>query len=79
LPLPVGSSAEVTVQTTVTNTGPDAPIEATLSSNAVTPSESDGVLVTSAAAGADPNNKGATTTIVTSPLNERQQYDQTYT
>ena len=70
LPLLIGSSADVNVQTTVTNTGPDAPIDATLSSKMITPSGSDGVLVTPAAAGA--------TTIVT-PLNEREQYDQTYT
>jgi hypothetical protein len=69
LPLLIGSSADVTVQTTVTNTGPDAPIDAALSSKIITPSGSDGVLVTPAA--------GATT--IVTPLNEREQYDQTYT
>src|SRR5215212_6386824 len=79
LPILIGSSADVTVQTTVTNNGADTPIDATLSSRAITPPGADGVLVTPAA-GANTNDNGATTTttIVTS-LNERQRYDQTYT
>jgi hypothetical protein len=76
LPIGIGNSSDVTVQTTVTNLGPDAPIDATLSSRAITPPGSDGVLVTPAT-GEQPNANG-TTTIVTS-LNERQRYDQTYT
>jgi hypothetical protein len=70
LPLVIGSSADVTVQTTVTNTGLDAPIDATLSSKVSGPSGSDGVIVTPTV-GANPNDNEATT-IVTS-LNERQQ------
>src|SRR5215208_1348175 len=79
LPILLGDSADVTVQTTVTNTGPDAPIDAALSSRAVTPRGSDGVLVTPAA-GARPHENGRGTTIGTS-LNERQQqqHDQIYT
>src|SRR5215204_5587342 len=79
LSLPIGSSADVTLQTTVTNTGPDTPIDAILSSNVITPSESRGVLVTPAA-GANPNNNGATTTrTILASLNEAQQDGQTYT
>jgi hypothetical protein len=78
LTLPIGSSADITVQTTVTNTGPDAPIDATLSSKVSTPSGPDGVLVTPAA-GANPNDDGATATTIVTSLNQRQQHDQTYT
>src|SRR5215204_7037868 len=48
LPILVGNSADVTVRTTVTNNGPDTPIDATLSSRTITPpqgSDGAGVLV----------------------------------
>src|SRR5215208_6155393 len=79
LPILVGNSADVTVQTTLTNNGPDRPIDATLSSMTITPPQgSDGAGVSVIpSAGATPNENGVTT-ILTS-LNERQQHDQTYT
>src|SRR5215211_181125 len=79
LSIPVGSSADLTVQTTVTNNGPDKPIDATLSRRTITAPASDaGAVIVTPAAGANPNENGATITTITS-LSERQQHDQTYT
>src|SRR5215218_11151425 len=80
LPILVGNSTDVTVQTTVTNNGPDKPIDATLSSRTITtPPGSDGGVTVIPAAGATPNENGATTTKMVSSLGERQQHDRTYT
>src|SRR5215216_2400827 len=80
LPILVGNSIDVTVQTTVTNNGPDKPIDATLSSRTITtPPGSDGGVTVIPAAGATPNENGATTTKMVSSLGERQQHDRTYT
>src|SRR5918996_751571 len=64
LPILVGNSADVTVETTVTNNGPDKPIDATLSSRVIIAPGSDGGVIVTPAAGATPNENGAT--IVTS-------------
>src|SRR5829696_116552 len=80
LPILVGNSTDVTVQTTVTNNGPDKPIDATLSSRTITtPPGSDGCVTVIPAAGATPNENGATTTKMVSSLGERQQHVRTYT
>jgi hypothetical protein len=81
LPILVGKSADVTVQTTVTNNGPDKPIGATLSSRTITtPGSHSGVVIVTPAAGATPNENGAAATTTTiSSLSQRQQHDQTYT
>ena len=80
LPILVGNSTDVTVQTTVTNNGPDKPIDATLSSRTITtPPGSDGGVTVIPAAGATPNENGATTTKMVSSLGERQQHVRTYT
>src|SRR5215216_2172739 len=81
LPIPIRNSTDVTVQTTVTNNGPDKPIDATLSSRTITtrPGSDGGGVIVTPAAGATPNENGATTTKMVSSLSERQQHDQTYT
>src|SRR5215211_2044981 len=78
LPILVGNSADVTVQATVTNNGPDTPIDAALSSRTITPSPqgSDGAgVIVIPPAGATPNENGVTATKIITSLNERQQHD----
>src|SRR5215216_5852037 len=80
LPILVGNSTDVTVQTTVTNNGPDKPIDATLSSRTITtpPGSDGGIVIVTPAAEAAPNENGATITTTIPSLSERQQHDQTY-
>src|SRR5215217_6195624 len=80
LPILVGNSTDVTVRTTVTNNGPDKPIDATLSSRTITtpPGSDGGIVIVTPAAEAAPNENGATITTTIPSLSERQQHDQTY-
>src|SRR5215217_7947095 len=75
LPILIGDSAEITVQTTFTNRGPDTPIDAILLTKATTPSGSDGIRVTTAA-GANPDDNGEA--IMVTSLNQSQQYNHAY-
>lgn len=78
LTLPIGSSADLTMQTTVTTIRPDAPIDARLSSKVRLSSTSDRLLV-SPATESNLNDNGETTTTMVTSLNQRQQHDQIYT